>query len=527
MTMRYGRPRDPRARDRGPCSRDFVRLLIVATVLTTACVSSLQATFISWGEDEKWDVRTAPGGPHPLEVGTESGDELSPCDPDHPNSIKGTGLFLSLQELDPDALVTDYFDAQTCQWDLLKLETYVVVTRMDRDKQSESDPNDDMQEERGWDAETSAYFDQVICVSGGVGTIWGMFNPPGKLIKLTAHCKEGGRCLGVFIGNLLIYIWCAIFLLGIPELVLVWVQCGWNQVAWLWVVWVTFFIARTQTAWIEYLRSSNWCRNSPLSFLCHVEDRLRDSPKDGSVRYLSSRRSSKSADSTDQDSFQSYGRAESSDSLDKRDDDGSEGRGTSLGDGLFNPHSLELFSGWERWDWVDLGVFAGMVVFVAGVSVQLLESCGWDCLAYFVLVVSGIDEVVWLWRSKKSGSGGSARRSGLPRSLLLRRNGRRKSSSAGGNSDKKKNGSFNSRGHGSKMNSFNGDSASGSSRSNSERDEGGWGYGEGLGLHMWLWLAGAVVLCTWRASVSLHLLFLFAFCVYHWTMKEKLPHFNF
>mmetsp|Transcript_21002 Transcript_21002/g.40709 ORF Transcript_21002/g.40709 Transcript_21002/m.40709 type:complete len:155 (+) Transcript_21002:252-716(+) len=82
--------------------------------------------------------------------------------------------------------------------------------------------------------------------------------------------------------------------------------------------------------------------------------------------------------------------------------------GSSSSSSLFNPHSLELFSGWERWDWVDLGVFAGMVVFVAGVSVQLLESCGWDCLAYFVLVVSGIDEVVWLWRSKRSSSSSSS-----------------------------------------------------------------------------------------------------------------------
>mmetsp|Transcript_22877 Transcript_22877/g.40499 ORF Transcript_22877/g.40499 Transcript_22877/m.40499 type:complete len:242 (-) Transcript_22877:701-1426(-) len=179
--------------------------------------------------------------------------------------------------------------------------------------------------------------------------------------------------------------------------------------------------------------------------------------------------------------------------------------GGLIGEGLFNPHSLELFSGWERWDWVDLGVFAGMVVFVAGVSVQLLESCGWDCLAYFVLVVSGIDEVVWLWRSKKSGSAG--RRGGIPRSLLLRRHQRRKGGASGKNGAASVSGGGGTRGN--------------------DNGVGGWGYGEGLGLHMWLWLAGAVVLCTWRASVALHLLFLFAFCVYHWTMKEKLPHLNF
>mmetsp|Transcript_8468 Transcript_8468/g.13689 ORF Transcript_8468/g.13689 Transcript_8468/m.13689 type:complete len:226 (+) Transcript_8468:101-778(+) len=175
--------------------------------------------------------------------------------------------------------------------------------------------------------------------------------------------------------------------------------------------------------------------------------------------------------------------------------------GGMIGEGFFNPHSLELFSGWERWDWIDLGVFAGMVVFVAGVSVQLLESCGWDCLAYFVLVVSGIDEVVWLWRSKKgSSSGSSSRRGGLPRSLLqLRRHTRSRKSNKkimgggrGSNDDR---------------------------RGIADEQSQGWGYGEGLGLHMWLWLAGAVVLCTWRASVALHLLFLFAFCVYHWTMK--------
>jgi len=268
---------------------------------------------------------------------------------------------------------------------------------------------------------------------------------------------------------------------------------------------VTFFIARTQTAWIEYLRSSNWCRQSSFSFLCHVEDKLNDSYYDSNSSSLAvsrrtSRRRIKEAD-------------------DDQDEDSSpvSSGGRGVGDGLFNPHSLELFSGWERWDWVDLGVFAGMVVFVAGVSVQLLESCGWDCLAYFVLVVSGIDEVVWLWRSKKSGNSSGSGRRGPPRSLILRRHLRRKVGTT----------------RGAPRTSGNGVSNGGAQNGNSSRpavpEDGiaGWGYGEGLGLHMWLWLAGAVVLCTWRASVALHLLFLFAFCVYHWTMKEKLPHLNF
>mmetsp|Transcript_18578 Transcript_18578/g.37563 ORF Transcript_18578/g.37563 Transcript_18578/m.37563 type:complete len:373 (+) Transcript_18578:165-1283(+) len=319
-----------RGRRPGPaaCCRNFVRIVIIFTVLTTACVSSLQATVLRFDEVRGWEGRNIrSGGPHPLEVGTVAssslsrgqagdmashhsgssssgagsngdgkmlarGDEISPCSPNHPNSIKGTNLFLSLKEMDADALVSDYFDANTCEWDLLKLETYVVVTRLDSEKNQERGEmsggrgmhgshgigigigmdDDEFSRDDQWDSDTSAYFDQVICVSGGVGTIWGMFNPPQRLIKLTAQCKEGGRCLGVFIGNLLIYIWCAIFLLGIPELVLVWVQCGWNQVAWLWVVWVTFFIARTQTAWVEYLRSSNWCRRSSLHFLCHVDN---------------------------------------------------------------------------------------------------------------------------------------------------------------------------------------------------------------------------------------------------------------
>mmetsp|Transcript_21075 Transcript_21075/g.31420 ORF Transcript_21075/g.31420 Transcript_21075/m.31420 type:complete len:509 (+) Transcript_21075:85-1611(+) len=506
----------PRRPYRQPCSRSVVRLVVVATVLTTACVSSLQATVLSFDTDalRRTEVK---GGPHPVEVRTlpvnrpiatneddmeakmvARGDEISPCSPDHPNSIKGTGLFLSLQELDPDALVTDYFDAQSCQWDLLKLETYVVVTRLDAEKQIKNSArmstgdteNEDSESEGNWDGDTSAYFDQVICVSGGVGTIWGMFNPPQRLIKLTAQCKEGGKCLGVFIGNLLIYVWCAIFLLGIPELVLVWVQCGWNQVAWLWVVWVTFFIARTQTAWIEYLRSSSWCRHSSFSFLCHVEDKLHDSSEYESHSL-----------------FRRYRRRSSDD---RGGDNSSSSRGIGA-EGLFNPHSLELFSGWERWDWVDLSVFAGMVVFVAGVSVQLLESCGWDCLAYFVLVVSGIDEVVWLWRSKR-GSSTNGNRRGPPRSLILRRHLRRKGSSNGTQRTSSAN--------------LNGSNREAKTNKPGEATV-GWGYGEGLGLHMWLWLAGAVVLCTWRASVALHLLFLFAFCVYHWTMKEKLPHLNF
>eukprot|EP00471_Norrisiella_sphaerica_P005783 CAMPEP_0184479314 /NCGR_PEP_ID=MMETSP0113_2-20130426/1087_1 /TAXON_ID=91329 /ORGANISM="Norrisiella sphaerica, Strain BC52" /LENGTH=412 /DNA_ID=CAMNT_0026857367 /DNA_START=215 /DNA_END=1450 /DNA_ORIENTATION=- len=391
--------------DRPPCSRNLVRLIIIATVLTTACVSSLQATVLSWGSMEHRGAILEPEGPHPVEVGTLSlgetdpvfdteedqavalGDELSPCSPDHPNSIKGTSLFLSLQELNSDALVTDYFDAQNCKWDLLKLETYLVVTRLEAEKKAEI--GEDEREERGWDGDTSAYFDQVICVSGGVGTIWGMFNPPARLIKLTAQCKEGGNCCGVFIGNLLIYVWCAIFLLGIPELVLVWVQCGWNQVAWLWVVWVTFFIARTQTAWIEYLRSSIWCRQSPLKFLCYVEERSQDPYSKCSV-HMSRRLQGNSSEDIEDDDDDDDDERESQD----HDIQTTRSRGV-IGEGLFNPHSLELFSGWERWDWVDLGVFAGMVVFVAGVSVQLLESCGWDCLAYFVLVVSGIDEIVW------------------------------------------------------------------------------------------------------------------------------------
>mmetsp|Transcript_8461 Transcript_8461/g.13671 ORF Transcript_8461/g.13671 Transcript_8461/m.13671 type:complete len:353 (+) Transcript_8461:147-1205(+) len=302
-----------------PCPRNVVRLIIVATVLTTATVTSLQATILSWDsiDHHRWRGRASivPGGPHPVEIRAANspiggngayegelsdpgrkaddlkvvatGDEISPCSPDHPNSIKGTGLFLSLQELDPDALVTDYFDAETCKWDLLKLETYVVVTRLDAEKQQQHADNGDEEDFRdettSWDGDTSAYFDQVICVSGGVGTIWGMFNPPARLIKLTAQCKEGGQCFGVFIGNLLIYVWCAIFLLGIPELVLVWVQCGWNQVAWLWVVWVTFFIARTQTAWIEYLRSSAWCRQSSyFRFLSHAEERSSSSSSSSS-----------------------------------------------------------------------------------------------------------------------------------------------------------------------------------------------------------------------------------------------------
>eukprot|EP00954_Amorphochlora_amoebiformis_P026850 1381749-Amorphochlora_amoeboformis.AAC.2 len=130
----HGTTRRRGRRPCNPCSRGVIRLIIIATVLTTACVSSLQATVLSFDGLPGWGREKLPGGPHPVEVGTlpghrpiatadegldkkmvARGDELSPCSPDHPNSIKGTGLFLSLQELDPDAVVTDYFDAQSCE----------------------------------------------------------------------------------------------------------------------------------------------------------------------------------------------------------------------------------------------------------------------------------------------------------------------------------------------------------------------------------------------------------------------------